>query len=202
MQSFLFTLAFRILALVSSGAAQCSDGYYRINDNCDPCKRGYYCDGEYLIACSDGYCCGKEGIERGFVINFKAPAGTYCESVTDALPASPCPADHYCPAGTQAPLYCMGAGIGSSTCACTPTSCAGRLECSPASVCVFCTAGYFCAANAAPAQCPSGRCVNQQAVMPLESTLTSNLAAATAHLGLKHRPPAPAVTFVPRRPVA
>lgn len=175
MQSFLFTLAFRILALVSHGAAQCPPGYYLFDGNCDPCQPGYYCDGTSLFACDPGYCCGTEGIAVSFEINYKAPAGTYCSSIFDSLPAIACPADFYCPEGTQEPLPCLSAALGSSTCICTPTSCGRRLECNPNSECVWCTAGFFCAASAVPVYCPSGRCVNKRAVVRSED----------------HRPPTP-----------
>ena len=163
MPSF-FTLAIRILALCASGAEACSPGYY--GASCDMCQIGCYCDGGLVpLACSSGYCCGTEGIAAGYEINYKAPAGTYCNSVLDALPATPCPADFYCPEGTQIPIPCLGAAVGSPTCGCTSTSCGSGLQCSSGSGCVSCDAGFFCSANAVPAQCPSGRCVAQAGVV-------------------------------------
>jgi hypothetical protein len=164
-------------------------------NQCTPCTPGYYCGSRGLKApsgvCARGYFCGggssvREPFESGRTAY--GYSGDSCISVTNYTSNSNdiCPAGHYCPEGSSAPIGCPPGTNSSSQqlwnalqCgACTKgfmcpnastiyatTPCLQGYFC-PEGVAVpgqdlFCTRGHFCSSGTAISEpCPAGQYQN------------------------------------------
>ena len=112
--------------------------------NCTSCTPGYYCGSRGLVSptnkCAAGYFCGGgsslstpfDSGKSGYQISY---VGETCVQVVNTTLNDICPAGHYCPEGSVAPIQCPP-GTNSSSTGLTKVS-----DCPP------CTKGFYCPLN-------------------------------------------------------
>ena len=135
------------IANVAAGTF-CPDGTYNTQDGleesgqCRPCPVGKFCiSGQVQGSCNSGFWC-----------------NSGAKSATDAT--KPCPTNHYCEAGTSAPVRCEGGKVNPTTTGTSPAAC---VDCSVGHYCpetqngaeIDCPAGFYCPARSTqPTSCP------------------------------------------------
>ena len=154
----------------------CTAGYLCISGSSTPtptdgvtgdwCPVGYYCEtgtptatpcpagtqanvtgltsSSECPACQGGYYCGSSGLSEPTA---PCQAGYYCisgasiDNPTNSPTGDECTVGHYCPTGTAVPIQC------------DPGTYAPNAQ---ASVCINCTAGYYCTDGLTLVNCPLG----------------------------------------------
>ena len=149
----------------AASCTQCPPGSYSNGgqSSCTPCPAGTASNvagATSVAACAN--CPILYYSNAGAQVCGTCGAGTYT-LFERAVACTPCAAGTYCPGGGSPPVPCPAGTASQSTGAAAQTSavcigCAAGMACPAGSVfgTTPCPAGWYCAANSAPAQCPPG----------------------------------------------
>ncbi len=124
------------------------------------CPTGYYCFGNQAISCPPGTY-GPSVNQTNITACVVCPAGFFCNlpGISD-YSMFPCPANHFCPRATGAPLACPPGTYSNQPGARTPTdcsNCSSGFYCPVGNTSIPCPQGYYCpAGSVAAAHCIPG----------------------------------------------
>eukprot|EP01135_Chromosphaera_perkinsii_P005913 Nk52_evm8s371 gene=Nk52_evmTU8s371 len=129
-----------------SGTFSLSTGLKDVTE-CSACTAGKFCAGSGLTSVS-GNC------KAGFFCTSKATT----DSPTDGTTGNKCPAGHYCPTGSSAPVPCLKGSYAANVNQATCTSCPAGFTCTNGVTPDMCPAGSYCPSGTGvnPTPCPAG----------------------------------------------